>query len=185
MYVWLRESRLDETKGHKEKWTYSGPYIIHQKRDRDSFILRELSGAILKGHVNIRRLRLFYFRPENQTLHTNLPAPPATASNTEYRLDLALQAFLWCAASTAKFNEHKTVLLPFGRSSYRQKVIGERRINSHSPIGDIDPTIKIVPDGESCRMLGAWIGNNIPYTTPWPSVLEKINTDLMRWQATH
>ncbi|KAJ6579399.1 hypothetical protein B0H10DRAFT_2235741 [Mycena sp. CBHHK59/15] len=51
---------------------------------------------------------------------------------------------LWCAAYTAKFNEHKTVLLPFGRSSYRQKVIGERRINSHSPIGDIDPTIKIV-----------------------------------------
>ncbi|KAJ7182567.1 hypothetical protein C8R43DRAFT_831854, partial [Mycena crocata] len=72
MYVWLRESRWDETKGNKEKWTYCGPYIIHQKRDRDSFVLRELSGAILKGHVNIRRLRLFYFRPENQTLRTNL-----------------------------------------------------------------------------------------------------------------
>jgi hypothetical protein len=91
MYVWLRESKFDETKGNKEKWTYSGPYIIHQKRDRDSFVLRELSGAILKGHVNIRRLRLFYFRPDNQTLRTNLPATPATASNTEYRLDFTLQ----------------------------------------------------------------------------------------------
>ncbi|KAJ7125855.1 hypothetical protein C8R46DRAFT_828355, partial [Mycena filopes] len=72
MYVWLRESKIDETKGDKEKWMYSGPYIIHQKRDRDSFVLRELSGAILKGHVNIRRLRLFYYRPDNQTLRTSL-----------------------------------------------------------------------------------------------------------------
>jgi len=92
---------------------------------------------------------------------------------------------LWCGASTAKFNEHKTVLLPFGRASYHQKVITERRINNQSPIGDIDRTVRIVPDGESCRMLGAWIGNDIPYTTPWPLVLEKINADLMRWQATN
>jgi hypothetical protein len=93
MYVWLRESKLDETKGSKEKWTYSGPYIIHQKRDRDAFVLRELSGAILKGHVNIRRLRLFYFRPDNQTLKTTLN-PPSDNSNVEYRLDVALRALV-------------------------------------------------------------------------------------------
>ncbi|KAJ6476581.1 hypothetical protein DFH09DRAFT_830632, partial [Mycena vulgaris] len=75
MYVWLRESKIDETKGDKEKWTYSGPYIIHEKRDRDSFVLHELSGTILKGHVNIRRLRLLYFRPDNQTLRTSLDTP--------------------------------------------------------------------------------------------------------------
>ncbi len=61
MYVWLRESRLDEIKQGKGEWTYSGPYVIHKKRDRDVFKLRELSGAIRKGHVNIRQLRLFYF----------------------------------------------------------------------------------------------------------------------------
>ncbi len=61
MYVWLRESRLDEIKGGKGEWTYAGPYIIHEKHDRDLFILRELSGAIMKGHINIRRLRLFFF----------------------------------------------------------------------------------------------------------------------------
>ena len=76
MYVWLRESRLDEIKGGKGEWTYAGPYIIHEKRNKDSFILRELSGAILKGHVNIRRLRLFFFRPDNQTLHTPYRPPP-------------------------------------------------------------------------------------------------------------
>ncbi|KAF7334396.1 Retrovirus-related Pol polyprotein from transposon 17.6 [Mycena venus] len=72
MYVWLRELKLDETKGDKGEWTYSGPYIIHEKRTFDAFTLRELSGAVLKGHVNIRRLRLFYFRPSNQTLKTSL-----------------------------------------------------------------------------------------------------------------
>jgi hypothetical protein len=34
-------------------------------------------------------------------------------------------------------------------------------------------------------MLGAWIGNKIPYTTPWPSVLEKIDADLMHWETTY
>ncbi|KAJ6606742.1 phosphatase 2C-like domain-containing protein [Mycena sp. CBHHK59/15] len=33
-------------------------------------------------------------------------------------------------------------------------------------------------------MLGAWIGNNVPYITPWPSVLEKITSDLERWKVT-
>ncbi|KAJ7194443.1 hypothetical protein GGX14DRAFT_311263, partial [Mycena pura] len=70
MFVWLRESKFDETKGNKGEWTYAGPYIIHEKRSNDSFVLRELSGAILKGHVNIRRLRLFYFWPEHQTLRS-------------------------------------------------------------------------------------------------------------------
>lgn len=76
MYVWLRESRLDEIKGGKGEWTYAGPYIIHEKRDRDSFILRKLSGAVMRGHVNIRRLRLFVFRPDNQTLRARLRTPP-------------------------------------------------------------------------------------------------------------
>ncbi|KAF8904943.1 hypothetical protein CPB85DRAFT_1437489 [Mucidula mucida] len=28
MYVWLGESRLDEIKGGKGEWTYSGPYVV-------------------------------------------------------------------------------------------------------------------------------------------------------------
>ncbi|KAJ7443417.1 hypothetical protein B0H11DRAFT_1826210, partial [Mycena galericulata] len=91
MYVWLRESKFDETKGNKGEWLYSGPYIIHEKRERDSFVLRELSGAILKGHVNIRRLRLFYFRPSNQTLKTSLKPKwrQTEQANPLFRLDIA------------------------------------------------------------------------------------------------
>jgi hypothetical protein len=32
-------------------------------------------------------------------------------------------------------------------------------------------------------MLGAWIGNKVPYITPWPAVLEKISADLERWRT--
>ncbi|KAJ7102009.1 hypothetical protein C8R44DRAFT_640956 [Mycena epipterygia] len=106
MYVWLRESQLDETKGGKGDWLYSGPYIIHEKRARDSFVLRELSGAILQGHVNIRRLRLFYFRPGNQTLKTSLkPKPRRTElANPQFRLDLALRNI----ASASREHEGET-----------------------------------------------------------------------------
>jgi hypothetical protein len=48
----------------------------------------------------------------------------------------------------------------------------------------IDEKIRILPDGQTCHILGAWIGNNSPYITPWPSVLEKINHDLERWKVT-
>lgn len=89
MWVWLRESQLDEVRGSKGEWTYAGPYIIHEKRDRDSFVLRELSGAIRKGHVNIRRLRLFYFRPDLQTLRSSLGASADLSDpNPDSRLDV-------------------------------------------------------------------------------------------------
>ncbi|KAE9385645.1 hypothetical protein BT96DRAFT_840426 [Gymnopus androsaceus JB14] len=76
MYVWLRESQLETTKGNKTDWTYSGPFIIHSKRDNGSYVLRELDGSLLHGHVNAQRLRLFYFRPENQTLRSRIPTRP-------------------------------------------------------------------------------------------------------------
>jgi hypothetical protein len=91
---------------------------------------------------------------------------------------------LWCAASTAKFNEDKTIIFPFGRVSYREMVLKDRRINRNMKIGTIEQRIRILPDGHPCRMLGAWIGNNITYTTPWPSVLETITCDLERWKLT-
>jgi hypothetical protein len=90
---------------------------------------------------------------------------------------------IWCAASATKFNEHKTVLLPFGRPSYRAKVVQERRIDGKTPIGTIGDNIRIIQDGETCRMLGAWIGNNVTYITPWPSVMDKITSELERWKA--
>jgi hypothetical protein len=90
---------------------------------------------------------------------------------------------LWCAASTAKFNENKTVILPFGKQKYRASVALERRINkAQSEI--ISPSVRIVRDGETCRILGAWLGNNVTYLTPWPATVDKIRNDLERWKVT-
>ncbi|RDX44195.1 hypothetical protein OH76DRAFT_1359991 [Lentinus brumalis] len=97
MYVWLRESRLDEIKGGKGEWTYAGPYIIHEKRANDSFVLRELSGAILKGHVNIRRLRLFYFRPDHQTLHSPYKPGPEHDPNVSNPLSTLAASYTYRA----------------------------------------------------------------------------------------
>jgi hypothetical protein len=96
MYVWLRESAIDEIKGGKGMWTYSGPYIIHEKRAHNSFVLKELSGAILPGHVNIRRLRLFYYRPTHQTLRAKIPQPRQSVHSSifdqpTFRLDQTLE----------------------------------------------------------------------------------------------
>lgn len=85
MYVWLRESALDEIKGGKGEWTYSGPYIIRRKLEHDAFELAELSGAILKGHVNIHRLRLFFYRPDNQTLKTSIHSRPRRTREADPR----------------------------------------------------------------------------------------------------
>ncbi|KAJ3754881.1 hypothetical protein EV360DRAFT_16930, partial [Lentinula raphanica] len=62
MYVWLRESQLKTQKGNKGDWTYSGPYIIHKKTKKGAFVLRELDGSVMRGHVHAQRLRLFFFR---------------------------------------------------------------------------------------------------------------------------
>jgi hypothetical protein len=53
MYVWLYEAKLDEIKGGKGEWTHSGSYIIHKVLDNDAYILRELSGAICRGAVDV------------------------------------------------------------------------------------------------------------------------------------
>jgi hypothetical protein len=54
-------------------------------------------------------------------------------------------------------------------------------LNINSQIGSIDAKLRIISDGQTCRIPGAWIGT---YITPWPSVLDKIACDLERWKAT-
>lgn len=88
---------------------------------------------------------------------------------------------LWCTASTAKFNMRKTIILPFGSSEYRAQVVQHRKISPASP--KIRSDLTIVPDNQTCRFLGAWVGNDVPYLTPWPEVIGKISRDLDRWNS--
>lgn len=63
-------------------------------------------------------------------------------------------------------------------------VSSERQISKETACGSIAENIQIVADGQTCRLLGAWIGNKASYITPWPAVLEKIENDLERWKIT-
>ncbi|KAI0309736.1 hypothetical protein OF83DRAFT_1029869, partial [Amylostereum chailletii] len=62
MWVLRSEDWLDNQHGHKELPRWTGPYIVHRRHDHNSFILREIDGTVMRGHVSGHRLKLFYYR---------------------------------------------------------------------------------------------------------------------------
>jgi hypothetical protein len=68
MWVLRHETHLENQHGQKEEMRWSGPYIIHEKHPNDVYTLRELSGVVIRGTVTVHRLKLFYYRPDRQTL---------------------------------------------------------------------------------------------------------------------
>jgi exonuclease III len=86
----------------------------------------------------------------------------------------------WCLGSRARFNVGKTEIIPVGGTQYRETVLEERRLNESQ--NRIEPNIHIAADKEPVRLLGAWIGNDVPENTQWPAVLEKIEAKLAQWE---
>ncbi|KAJ3528184.1 hypothetical protein NMY22_g9515 [Coprinellus aureogranulatus] len=70
MWVLRHETWLDNQHGNKNLPRWSGPYIVHEVRPNKSFVLRELDGTVIRGHVTAHRLRLFFFRDEQTLLRT-------------------------------------------------------------------------------------------------------------------
>ncbi|KAJ3511506.1 hypothetical protein NMY22_g15625 [Coprinellus aureogranulatus] len=70
MYVLRYESWIELQHGHKNRFKWTGPYIIHEVRPNKSFVLRELDGTVIRGHVTAHRLRLFFFRDERTLLRS-------------------------------------------------------------------------------------------------------------------
>ncbi|KAF8990120.1 hypothetical protein BDZ89DRAFT_894599, partial [Hymenopellis radicata] len=77
----------------------------------------------------------------------------------------------WCAASGAKFNIKKTIIIPIGSIEHRTELMNERR--SSQMAEEIPEGIHIAEDGESSRSLGSWVG------TSWT------RTVLQRVERTH
>ena len=89
----------------------------------------------------------------------------------------------WCMASGAKFNLEKTEIIPIGTEEHRERVITSRKITINDlPLAQ---AIKITPDGNAVRCLGAWIGNNTKAVEPWEPILDKVNATLKRWNRGH
>ncbi|KAJ6506245.1 hypothetical protein C8R47DRAFT_913701, partial [Mycena vitilis] len=131
------------------------------------------------------KLQGLHIPETNRRLLVSLFADETTIylSTNDSWLELWRILDLWCTASTTKFNRAKTLILPFGSPGYRQRVLQRRTLNDSRPEDRIRDDIKIVREGETCRILGAWLGNQAEYVTPWPEVLDKIATDLARWDV--
>ncbi|KAJ7204969.1 hypothetical protein GGX14DRAFT_645516 [Mycena pura] len=70
MWVWRHETQLEGQHGLKEEMRWSGPYVVHAKHPNSVFTLRELSGVIIRGTVTVHRLKLFFYRPDRQTIRS-------------------------------------------------------------------------------------------------------------------
>ncbi|KAF9025574.1 hypothetical protein BDZ89DRAFT_887643, partial [Hymenopellis radicata] len=90
---------------------------------------------------------------------------------------------LWCAASGAKFNVPKTVIIPLGSVEHRTQLMNERKSLEMPEV--IPEGIHIAEDGESTRSLGSYIGNNLDPTVPWNAVMTATEEVLKRVQRLH
>ncbi|EIM91165.1 uncharacterized protein STEHIDRAFT_33103, partial [Stereum hirsutum FP-91666 SS1] len=88
----------------------------------------------------------------------------------------------WCRASKARFNIGKTEVVPIGSPEFRKTVIENKKINANSPIPN---NIKIAEEGESIRILGAWIGNHISPEDVWTKLIDRIEYELFLWENRH
>lgn len=86
----------------------------------------------------------------------------------------------WCLASRAKFNKGKTEALPVGSTSFRKRFTRERCLQANGPA--LPDDLRIAADGQSVRILGAWIGNKIDPATPWEPIVSTIKRNLARWE---
>ena len=89
----------------------------------------------------------------------------------------------WCEVAGAIFNIAKTEIIPIGTKEYRTNLISTRMLNPQS--APIQPNIKIAKEGQPVRVLRAWIGNGVDQATPWTPIIEKIASNLKRWEANH
>lgn len=87
----------------------------------------------------------------------------------------------WCIASGANLNSNKTEIIPIVSPEYWQIVLWERKMR---PDGTRIPEgIHIAEDGSSICILVAWFGNNADQSTPWSTILEKIDKSLKAWEG--
>ncbi|KAH9853530.1 hypothetical protein C2E23DRAFT_704431, partial [Lenzites betulinus] len=85
----------------------------------------------------------------------------------------------WCLASRARFNNDKTEVLPVGTKTYREMVVRERCLKEGTPL---PVNVRIVPDRQPVRILGAWMGNLVDQGEVWAPIVDKIKLNLERWE---
>ena len=105
--------------------------------------------------------------------------------NKDDRLD-HIQRVLneWCEVSGARFNIEKTEIILMGNIRHREDVVESRKINQEDDT-QLPNDIRIAQDGDTVRILGAWIGNKADDVAPWEPILNIIKTKLQIWEKAH
>ncbi|KAF5371403.1 hypothetical protein D9615_009713 [Tricholomella constricta] len=148
-----------------------------------SCLLFDLAIEPLAASIRASNLEGFNIPGSGERLITNLFADDTTVfmSKNDSFEDLTKILEEWCLASGAKFNTNKTEIIPIGTPTFRQQVITTRSTKTDPMAEKIPPNISIAQEGEATRILGAWFGNGIDAEGPWSIVLDKIETNLKRW----
>ncbi|CAG8676568.1 14112_t:CDS:2, partial [Acaulospora colombiana] len=84
---------------------------------------------------------------------------------------------IFCKASTAKFNQEKTEIIPVGTKDYRANLYENRKFGDWQ----IPDTIRIARDKEAIRILGSWQGNDVNANAKWEEIIEKQTRIMMLW----
>ena len=84
---------------------------------------------------------------------------------------------IFCGASTARFNNLKTEIIPLGSERNREDLIRSRVLNRWR----IPNEIRVAQDGEATRILGSWQGSNIDVQEKWNEILERQKKTTNRW----
>ncbi|THH14737.1 hypothetical protein EUX98_g9572, partial [Antrodiella citrinella] len=79
-WVLVHETWLDTQLGNKGALRWAGPYVVVEQHPSGSYRIAELDGALLAESVAAKRLTLFYYRKDFQTLH--LTIEPGFVSET-------------------------------------------------------------------------------------------------------
>jgi len=84
---------------------------------------------------------------------------------------------VFCKASTARFNNLKTEIIPLGSTEDRENLIQSRELNGWR----IPDEIRIAQDSEATRILGSWQGSNIDMQEKWNEIMERQQKTINRW----
>lgn len=96
--------------------------------------------------------------------------------------DAMVIAEKWCQASTAKFNEGKTEVLPIGTAHYRRNVVRTRSVSGNAASTDKLPNgARVVQNGEAIRILGGRVGYNLDLEEIWDPIVSKVESLALKW----
>ena len=87
----------------------------------------------------------------------------------------------WCCASTAKFNEHKTEIVPLGNEIQRNEIRERRKINALDDV--FDESARIAKDNTPTRILGGYVGKSIDQSQIWENCLNKMKKTIETWSS--